>query len=195
MKVVLFFSNEHNRGPETVRHVMYGMYSEAGFLFVHDTYLECFWTSAGKTYRRKVWSVETISMWEESDTDFLLLSVNEEEKQKLWATCDACVQARKPFNLIDLLLMYVPFREVEDLPVVSAPTLNNAQAIIVILRECLDANNSLRQAMADLNSRETFIENLYNRLRPYSLPVFWASLTAVVNFQPVCKALEKDLTT
>ena len=123
-------------------------------------------------------------MWEDSDSDFLLIALTEDEQEKLWQTCDACVKARKPFNLIDLVLFHVPFREVEDLDVIAAPTLNNAQAIIVILRYCLNSNHNARNALNLLNSRKTLMEDLYCSLRPYALPVLWVSLTALVNFKP-----------
>jgi hypothetical protein len=182
MKVVLFFFNNHGRGPESMRHILYGRYARVGFLFVSDCMMEGFWTSAGQKYGRRFLTCKKDRFCEEGDTDFLLLPVNDEEAHRLWGTCDACVQAGKPFNLVDLLLMHVPFRDVEDLSVIDSPTLNNTQAVILILRECLRIDNQLRNGIEGLNSRQTLTENLYDRLRPYTVPVFWSSLTSLVKW-------------
>ncbi len=76
-------------------------------------------------------------------SDLLLLSVDEEEQRKLKSTCEACVAARKPFNLKDVMLMYVPFVSPEEISVFEAETLNNTQAVVLILRECLNPTNPL----------------------------------------------------
>jgi hypothetical protein len=182
MKVVLFFWREETRTPESLRHLMFGRYGEGGILFVMDNMMEGFWTSKGTKYKRYYWVSKSERMWGGCEADLLLLSLNDEEQYKLWSTCDACVQAGKPFNLMDILLMHVPFRDVPDRSVIDAPTLNNAQAIILMLRESLRVDNPLRNGIEGLNSRQTFMEDLYERIRPYSLPILWTNLNNLVKW-------------
>ena len=169
MKVVLFFSQDRDWTPDTVPYIMYGKYSSGGILFVSDTEIEGFYTTIGGEYRRHVFTRQS-GLNAQIKRDFLLLSVNEEEKRKLYATCEACVEARKPFNLIDIFLMYVPFREPDDPSVFSAKTLNNTQAIISILRECLDPSNPLCRGLDGLHSRLTFMDVLYEHIQAYAMP-------------------------
>ena len=194
LKVVVYFLTEEARieGID-LRALMYGKYMSAGFLFLFEDRMDGFWTSLSGKYTRTTWRSETARMYESGLTDFLLLPVEHEEAGRLYATCDACEKAGKPFNLYDVLLMHVPFREPEDRSVIEAPTLNNTQAVILILRECLDQDNQLRNALVGLNSRQTFLDDLYDRLRPYTLPVYWISLMRLVKWPagvtdtPVCK--------
>ena len=182
MKVVLFFWREESRTPESLRHMMGGRYGEGGILFVMDNMMEGFWTSKGHKYRRHYWVNKCDRMWGGCEADLLLLSLDEDEQYRLWCTCDACAQANKPFNLVDILLIHVPFRDVLDRPVVDAPTLNNAQAIVLILREGLRTDNPLRNGLEGLNSRQTFVEDLYERVRPFALPILWSNLNNLVKW-------------
>ena len=182
MKVVLFFDQEKSRTPGSARHVMFGKYGGGGFLFVHENCMEVFWTSQGGEYRRLIWKKQYKAMWDGSDTDFLVIGADEEEQHKLWSTCDVCVKAQKPFNLVDLLLIHIPFRDVEDRSVIDAPTLNNPQAIVLILRECLRMDNPLRNGIDGLNSRQVFLEDLFERVRPYCIPVLWGNLNNLVRW-------------
>ncbi len=182
MKVVLFFLNPTDRTPETLVCCMYGRYNIGGFVFVHDTRIEAFMTREGESYSRVEWGAQRPYAGTPGEFEFLLLSVDDGEKQRLLATCEACVKVRKPYNLRDVLLIHVPFREVEDLPIDRAPTLNNTQALILILRECLNPDNRLREGIEGLHSRQTFLEELYNRLLPLAVPVTWANLCALVRW-------------
>lgn len=136
----------------------------------------CYMTSQGETYRRVLPDLDCLA---KESFECLLLSLDEEETSKILGTCEACVQVKKPFNLSDILLLYVPFREVEDLPIDKAPTLNNAQAIILILRECLRLDNPLRQAIEGLNSRQTLLEDLFRQLQPFCVAITTANMRAL----------------
>jgi hypothetical protein len=172
MKVVLFFMCEEGRRPETIRYMMYGRFSEVGFMFVEKgKEMAVFGTTVHNRYRRF-----SLNMKAGAHFEFLLLPVNDEESTKLYATCDACSKAVKPFNLADLLQILVPFREPDEIPLFDTITLNNTQAVILILRECLEPGNVLRCGIDGLHSRLTFTETLFDRLRPYTLPVLYANL-------------------
>ena len=93
----------------------------------------------------------------------------------MYETCEACVTVRKPYNLLDDILIHLPFTATE-LSVVDTPRLNNSQAIILILRECLNADNPLRRGLEGLNSRQTFMSVIHDILSLYALPVVWERL-------------------
>lgn len=179
MKVGLFFSRHTN----ALTVLMYGTYSECGILFFDDTVIEAFYSIPDHVYSRRVISRDENwnKFWNNNglEVDFLLLSVDAEEIRRLRATCEACVKVKKPFNMRDVLLIHVPFREPEEFSVTAAPSLNNTQAVILILRECLNQENSIQKCLEGLNSRQTYMDTLYNRLAPYTLSVFWCNL---INF-------------
>ena len=172
MKTLLYFECESARTPETLRYVLFGRYSQAGFLFEREGQIILFGTRKGKNFYKEVLSLdEQAASW-----DILLIPVSADEGEKLFETCDACARSNIPFNLIDLLLIHIPFREVEDLSLFKAPTLNNAQAVILLLRECLSPGSRLRGVSEALHSRLTFVETIYDCIRPHSTPVPWESL-------------------
>jgi hypothetical protein len=191
MKVVIYFDREQERVSSSLRYVMYGKYSSSGFLFVGDTDVEAFGTSLNTGYRTHVFRQKASAGRDHYDsvTDYLLLSVDEEETHKLLLSCQACVQSKKAFNLHDLLLIHVPFREPREIPLFEATALHNTQAVILILRECLHPGNRLRHAIEGLHSRTTYTETMYDRLRPYTLPVLWANLFDLVRW-PEVQAVE-----
>ena len=175
MKTVIFFGCELGKNEGSLHYLMYGKYTTGGILFVGDTKIEAFFTSQNDEYRSHVFTREKNGNQEKAE-DFLLLSIDEEETRKMRATCEACVKAHKPFNLSDMLLIHIPFREPEEISVFAAQTLNSTQAVILILRECLNRDNPLLKGLEGLKSRQTFMDVLYDRLKPYTLPVSWTSL-------------------
>lgn len=181
MKVVLFFFNEDGRSPESMRCVMYGRYNIGGFMLVYDERVEMFCTRVGGVFTQQ--RVSKQGPTASGQMDFLLLSVDDEEKHRIEATCKACVTVQKPFNLRDLLLIHIPFREVEELSIDTTPTLNNTQAMILILRECLNPDNRLREGLEGLHSRQTFMEDLYSRLLPFTVPIAWSNLSMLVKWE------------
>jgi hypothetical protein len=174
MKVALAFWREHDRTPDSLPYMMYGKYSSCGFVFVGADGVEIFYSVQGGKFER--YTLQRCYNQSDYEADFLLLSVDEDEKHRLKATCEACARVGKPFNLLDVVLMYVPFTSPKELRLEEAPTLNNTQAAILFLRECLNRDNPLREAVADLHSRQTFIDALYERLCQHALPVLWSSL-------------------
>jgi hypothetical protein len=188
MKVVLLFQRRSIESTDDqLVSTFYGEYNIGGFAFVCDTEITAFWTMRGQLYTSYTCSGNQKSLpapWRDKEVDILLLSVDEQEQDKLLKTCTACVQSKKAFNLRDLLLLFVPFREVQDTSVFEAPTLNNPQAIILVLRECLNAENPLRSGLDGLHSRQTVLDTLYSSLRPYTLPVCWQALVNLVKWLP-----------
>ena len=185
MKVLLYFQRPKGREPESPRFIMYGRYASTGFLFVKEEEIVSFGNTRKMPFSQIVFGnrPSDLCMKETSETyDFLLLSLDDEEMQRVLDTCHALVTVRKPYNLLDLLLIHVPFRDIPELSVTDAPSLNNAQAVILSLRECLNPENNLRQGLEGLHSRQTFIETIHDRLRPYTLPVLWSSVVGLVRW-------------
>jgi hypothetical protein len=179
MKVGLFFAHREDALLTGLVSSLFGKFNIGGFIFIHETEVDVFMTKQGETfYRYTHLRKPCLNLAYEC----LLLSVDEEEQQRLFSTCMACMQVKKPFNLQDILLLHAPFRDVEDLPIDQAPTLNNAQAIILILRECLRPDNRLREGIEGLHSRQTLLEDLFQRLQPLAVPVSWTTIFGLVKW-------------
>jgi hypothetical protein len=178
MRVVLGFLNERGRTPETIRYAMYGKYSMCTLIFVGEAEIECFYSVPGGVFSKYV--ITKGYNQTDFEADFLLLSLDEEEKRLLRLTCETCALVKKPYNLRDVLMLYAPFSglfaDQRELGIDEAPVLNNSQAVILFLRECLNCDNPLRRALDGLHSRQTFICALHERLASHALPVEWSSL-------------------
>ena len=175
MKVALFFWYTTEEGNNSLKHAVYGRYDECGIMFVGDSEIEAFYTMANGVYRK--YTMTKKNNWSIRVTvDFLLLSVDEEEQQRLKSTCVALAATQKPYNLKDELLRYVPFINQIEMSIFEAKTLNNPQALVLLLRECLSRTNPLRLGLEGLHSRQTFAETLFDRLSPHCLPVLWSNL-------------------
>ena len=167
MKVGLFFAHREDALLTGLVSSLFGKFNIGGFIFIHETEVDVFMTKQGETfYRYTHLRKPRLNLAYEC----LLLSVDEEEQQRLL------------FNLQDILLLHAPFRDVEDLPIDQAPTLNNAQAIILILRECLRPDNRLREGIEGLHSRQTLLEDLFQRLQPLAVPVSWTTIFGLVKW-------------
>lgn len=173
MKVLLYFVTERQREIRPV-YVLYGRFSRAGFLFVKDKRLIQFGTTSGRVFEQ-LQGLHDAAL-EEEDVELLLLSMSEEEAHRILRTCEACASSKIPFNLRDLVLMYLPLRNVRDTPLFEVETLNHAQSIILILRECLEKDHELQPVLAGLHSRQTFVETLYQHLLPYAQPLVRGSV-------------------
>ena len=181
MKVAIFFA----RDAKPIRKAIFGRYLGGGFLFVgnpsSESKIDSFYSHAGEEFSRRDFSEISIKKWssEGTETEFLMLSVDEEEARKIRALCEACAATHKPFNLHDKIMNMMPFWNPEEISIFNAATINNTQAIILILRECLNPDNPLKLGLNGLHSRMAFLENLYDRFAPYALPVLWSNLVTL----------------
>lgn len=181
--VAIFFTRALNKFAIDVIPDIFGRYDEGGFLFVSETQIELFYAVEGDGYCKRVHSKRSrCEVWdtEKFSFDFLLLPVDVEEARRIYDTCDACVKVRKPYNMRDMILIHIPFRQPDELSLVEAPSLSNPQAIILILRESLNSENTLRHGLEGLHSRQTLLSTLHDRLSPHTLPVVWDSLINLV---------------
>lgn len=102
--------------------------------------------------------------------DFLDVCVDPEEYERLLNTCRACVRAKKRYNYRDVVLYNVPFREPMEKSLFHTETLFDAQAAILILRECLSPEHPARTILHALHSRTTMPAQLYDMLSPILIP-------------------------
>lgn len=86
---------------------------------------------------------------------YSFVSDDAETVRKCWDTCVACVSARKDYNFYDYrLTCLVPFYSPKpDLDLFSATSLHSAQALVLILRCCLDPGSHLGRLLQGVNSR------------------------------------------
>jgi hypothetical protein len=98
--------------------------------------------------------------------DFLHVTSASEEHDRILRTCRACVQSKLRYNYHDVLLFNVPFRTPMDKGLFEVETLHDAQAAILILRECLSPQNPVLGVVQALHSRTTMCYQLYDALAP-----------------------------
>lgn len=111
--------------------------------------------------------------------DFLDLGASPEEYSRLLTTCRACVAVRKPYNYRDVFLYNFPFREPVEKSLFDAPSLFDAQAVILILRECLARAHPLHSVVHGLHSRTTMATLLYENLSIHATPVSAHELASI----------------
>jgi hypothetical protein len=99
----------------------------------------------------------------------LKLRVSQAECQKIHGVCEACSQAKLKYHLSDLMLSFVPFRNPPDLSIDKVKSVRNVQAVVLILRECLDASeNTLGTELTAINSRTINPTGLYQIIQPHA---------------------------
>jgi hypothetical protein len=108
--------------------------------------------------------------------DFLLIASTQEEHDLVLRTCRACVTAKIGYNYHDVMLMNVPFRTPDEKDLFKVQTLHDAQAAILILRECLGKDNPALPVVKALHSRTTMCCQLYVGLAPVCPPFRWATV-------------------
>jgi hypothetical protein len=117
---------------------------------------------------------ETFSRTEQKDFvygddshDFLSLSVTPDELYNIRAACEACVKSRIPYNTTDMVLSQLPLRNPTEGDVYHTSTLFCSQAMVLVLRSCLDPDNELQGPLAMVNSRTVRPSHLHDILKPF----------------------------
>jgi hypothetical protein len=100
--------------------------------------------------------------------DFFHVTSAPEEHDRILRTCRACVRTKLGYNYHDVLLFNVPFRAPIEKTLFEVRTVHDAQAAILILRECLDASNPVLAVVKALHSRTTMCYQLFDALAPLS---------------------------
>lgn len=103
--------------------------------------------------------------------DFLFVDVTSEELRKISELCEACVNSKKPYNTRDMVLCTLPLRKPREKSIFEAESLFCSQAMILILRSCLDREHPLQTILSKVHSRTTTPSQLYLELKSACLPI------------------------
>lgn len=116
--------------------------------------------------------------------DFMTLPTGPLEDDMIMRTCDACCQSHIKYNLRDSILSVVaPFMCGTDTDLFHSPTLHAPQAVVLILRECLDPDNPVLKAMQGFNSRTFTSRQLGQRLCGIGTYVLQSSVARLMSNQ------------
>ena len=99
--------------------------------------------------------------------DFLSLPVTAEELYRIRTACEACVKSKVPYNTRDMFFSQIPLRNPTERDIYHCKSLFCSQAMVLVLRSCLDPDHELQGPLAMVNSRTTTPSHLYDLLRPY----------------------------
>jgi hypothetical protein len=99
--------------------------------------------------------------------DFLRIDVTAAELERVSNTCETCADSAIPYNHTDMVLSVVPLRSPTEKDLFNAKTLFCSQAMVLILRECLEPIHPVQLPLCELNSRTVTPSQLYERLAPY----------------------------
>ncbi len=111
--------------------------------------------------------------------EFLLVPSSEEEEIMIHKTCEACVTSKIKYNLRDVMLSSLPFRDPQEKTLFQASQLYCAQSIVLILRECLNPDNVMARCLQTFHSRTVTASTLYHYTVPHCTPVTFKALIPV----------------
>ena len=101
--------------------------------------------------------------------DFLSLSVSPDELHRIRTACEACVQSKIPYNTTDMIFSQLPLRSPTERDLYHCKALFCSQAMVLMLRSCLDHDHELQGPLATVNSRTVSPSRLHEVLKPYSM--------------------------
>ena len=131
---------------------------------VHTSYSSFMGEGFGRVFQRDFW-------FSNNSHDFLFVDVSPDELRKISETCEACVQSKKPYNTKDMVLSVMPFRNPREKTIFEAESLFCSQAMILILRSCLNPEHPLQTILWSTHSRTTTPSQLYTMLKSACVPV------------------------
>lgn len=112
--------------------------------------------------------IEQSNFWYDDEShDFLSLPVSAEELHRISNACDACVESKIPYNTTDMFFSQIPMRNPTERDLYNSKTLFCSQAMVLVLRSCLDPGHALQAPLAMVNSRTVSPSHLYEILKPY----------------------------
>jgi hypothetical protein len=98
--------------------------------------------------------------------DILHVKASACEIEDIRKTCETHVELKTPYNLKDMVFSVLPGRNPKDKNIYEVKTLFCSQAMVLILRQCLEENHPVRNAISSLNSRVVTPSQLYTILKP-----------------------------
>lgn len=128
-------------------------------------------------YSKFVYQPSLVDFHKVCDTcDCFLLPTTDVECRRIYETCEACVKAKLSYSVYEMFMSAMPFRDPSDPGIFQVSGVRNTQAVVLILRECLDpATGTLLSLLANVNSRTIMPSDLYALMRPVAC-VFTLSL-------------------
>ena len=112
--------------------------------------------------------IENKDFWYDDEChDFLSVSVSTDELYRICKACDACVKSKIPYNTSDMFFSQIPLRNPTDRDIYTCKTLFCSQAMVLVLRSCLDKDHDLQAPLANVNSRTVTPSHLYDIMKPY----------------------------
>ena len=127
---------------------------------VHTGYTAFMNESFTRIFQKDFW-------YDDECHDFLHVPMSEEELLKVGKTCEACVNSKVPYNSVDMVLSQLPLRNPTERDIYDSKALFCSQAVVLVLRSCLDASHPLQSPLSTVNSRVISPSSLYNLLKPY----------------------------
>ena len=113
---------------------------------------------------------EHLLAYADSTHDFLQVYASAEEIDKIKKTCESRVQVKTPYNLKDMVLSIIPLRNPTEKDIFHVNTLFCSQAMVLILRSCLNPTHPVINSLKQFNSRTINPEQLYKALAPVCQP-------------------------
>jgi hypothetical protein len=112
--------------------------------------------------------IEQKDFWYGDDShDFLFLPVSPEELYRIRTACEACVKSKIPYNATDMFFSQIPLRNPTERDIYHCKSLFCSQAMVLVLRSCLDPDNELQGPLAMVNSRTVTPSHLHDILKPF----------------------------
>ena len=119
----------------------------------------------------------------DSTHDFLQVAASVDEMERIKNTCESRVEVRTPYNLKDMVLSIVPFRQPVEKDIFAVKTLFCSQAMVLILRSCLEPEHPVIHALKPYNSRTISPSQLYTALTPVCEQAFHANISKKGTFR------------
>ena len=99
----------------------------------------------------------------------LTLHISPEENEAARTYLQGLVERQVPYNYQDLFFCMLPASAaVSDIEDDGASALFCSQAVILCLRHCITSNPQLSEVLAELNSRTTTPNMLYEAIKPFA---------------------------
>ena len=172
-KKTYFHSHPSDSAAKLILETLVGPYLRVDLLVLtQDGKKLMFSMPAGGTFTKALVDHNSVS---DTTHAFLLIPASVDEENMIYTTCEACATSKLKYNLRDVMLSSLPFRNPEEKSLFQTPQLYCSQSIVLILRECLAADNDLNHSLQGLHSRTVTASTLYQHIVQHCKPVSFNS--------------------
>ena len=84
-------------------------------------------------------------------------------------TCEACVESKIPYNTADMVMSQMPLPHPKDKDLFHSRALFCSQALVLVLRECLEPEHPLQTHLAAINSRTISPSQVFEVLKQHCI--------------------------